>query len=282
MDTLDTQIAEATAQVATEQKASEEEAKTQISQTQEQVTEAPKAEQAEDVSKLPDDALTADQLAKREKNRQSHQNSKLAAMRREIRELKAQQSKPAQSVETPKAETVNTKPNIKDFNNWEDYNEALIADAINKLSAKDNKATQTTDKESTVTQDLVTRELEIRHQVEDFKKTAPDYAELYKANAGFFNKLPTDIATALAEADNPPLALYALMKEDALYDLDDLSPTKLAAELARAEIRGQSYLKAPKTVTETPAPLAAAKGNSTGGKPLEKQSYKELMKSLGL
>lgn len=223
----------------------------------------------EDISKKPDEALTPDQLEKRDKNRRSHQNSKEASMRRELKELRElvkaipQTSEPA------------GKPALDNFDTLEGYNEALI-------DWKTDQKFKTLNTQTQQTQAKAERASEIANQEAEFAKSTPEYAELVNENQGFFKGLTRELANGLSGTENPHLALFALMKEGRVDDLHDLTPTKLAAELARAEIRGQGYIAKPKIATSAPSPVSAAKGNAIGVKSINSMNFQELKKELGL
>lgn len=259
---------------ATEQEASQTEATTEEAAT-ESAPEVESKQEVEDIGSKPDSELTPEQLAKREWNRKSHMNSKLARQARELRELrelKAKLEQPQAKPQEPKA------PNMDDFNTLEEYMDARDAYRDSKnLSAQDKKEPQIDLDQARRAQEVIAREAE-------FKKAAPDYEKLIGENADFFAEAEYDpkLQTAIMEADNAPLALYALMKEGLIGELYDLTPTRLAAELAKAEIRGQSYLVQKKTITNAPEPIASAKGTGITTKSASSMSFEELKKDLGL
>ncbi len=266
---MDTEVAQATKEVAAEQKASKE-AETPTIETPQ---EKPAEEKSEDIGSKPDEELNEAQLAKREKNRQSHLNSKLAQMRRENRELKAR-------IETPKETVKSEAPKPEDFKTWGEYTKAETGYLLDQKLAERDKKTEESSKTQAIDAYKQTRVTEVAQRTQEFIKQVPEYTELYNENQDFLSNLPPAIEEALTEADDATLAVYALMKEGKLEELENMSPYKIAMEIAKAEIRGKSYLT-PKKVTNTPAPITAAKGNSSGGKPLHLQSPDELMKHFG-
>ncbi len=275
---IDTVLGTATPEVAESQKASTE----AVSETPEvenkSEVETP-AKVEEDISKKLDSELTPEQLAKREKNRQSHLNSKLAEMRRANRELQAKLSQTQQPKVSEQVD--NGKPRIEDFadKTWEEYNEALTDWKLDQKFSATNKQTEETQKSQQINQAKAQRVYEVAQAEAEFAKSNPEYAQLVNENAAFFSGLTPELADGLAEAENPTVAIYALMKEGGLDNLFDLTPTKLAAELAKAEIRGESYLKQAKPTTNAPAPISAARGNAVG-KSLEKLDGASLLKSI--
>jgi len=268
---IDAIIAEATIDVAQEQAAPEiaaEEPSEVV--TDEAEVETPEAESQQeekaDLRNTPDSELTPDQLAKRELNRRSHTNSKLARLARENRELKARIEAAQQPPQSP------PKPNMDNFADLDEYYDARDEwkDA-QKLSAQNKTEPQITPDQAQGFDRAADAEIA-------FEKAVPEYTKLVDENLDFFAEYRKDpkLQTAIFEAENAPLALYALMKEGLIGELYDLTPTKLAAELAKAEIRGQSYLVPKKTVTKAPAPIESVKGTGSGSKSIERMSATEL------
>lgn len=173
-------------------------------------------------------------------------------------------------------------PKLEGYKTWDEYTRALVKYEAKQEAAANNKQIQLT--QNTQTQDVAKAERasEIATRTNEFIKQTPEYANLVKDNIDFFQNLSGELEAGLAQAENPTLALYAIMKEGNLDDLYDLSPMKLTAVLAKAEVRGESYLKQPKPTTNAPAPISAAKGNIGGSKPLTAMSFLELKKELNL
>jgi hypothetical protein len=264
---IDAIIAEATIEVAPEQSAPEQAAddNNEVVTEEAPAVESKQEEKPEpDLRNMPDSELTPEQLAKRELNRKSHTNSKLARLARENRELKARLEAPKQSQE-PQA------PNMDNFDTLEEFMDARDAYRETKLSAQNKPEPQITPVQA---QEFV----RAAESEAAFEKAVPEYTKLVAENTEFFKEYLADpkLQTAIFEADNAPLALYALMKEGLIGELYDLTPTKLAAELAKAEIRGQSYLVPKKTVTNAPAPIESVKGTGSGSKSIERMTPTEL------
>ncbi len=292
---IDAEIAKATATVATEAKASPEikpetEAKTEESPAQE--TESTEAVETPELQKKADSELTEDQLKKREANRQSHLNSKLAKMRRENRELREAitRNQPQQAT-APTAKTPEVtdgkpiRPKAEDYQTWGEYEDVLdkyhesLADwkTEQKFAERDKKNTATA-KEELFNAKKVERINAIVGESLEFTKQNPEFKNLIQEHSDFFNggEFPEIIESALFEAEQPVLALYALMKEGRLESLEDMSPYKISMEIGKAEIRGESYLNQNKA-TSAPTPMTPAKGTATTGRSLEKMSVEELL-----
>lgn len=272
---IDAIIAEATPEVANEQTAPVNEASEPETTTEEtpEVDSQQEEKESEDIGSKPDSELTPEQLAKREWNRKSHMNSKLARQARELRELrelKARLEQPQAKPQEPQA------PNMDDFNTLEEYMDARDAYRDSqKLSAQNKNEPQ-------IAPELAQGLSQAAAKEAEFAKNTPDYEKLISENAEFFDEVGRDtkLQTAIVEADNAPLALYALMKEGLIGELYDLTPTRLAAELAKAEIRGQSYLVQKRTATNAPAPISSAKGKGITPSSIDKLDGASLLKSI--
>lgn len=270
-------IAEAT-KVAEQAPASPQEAETKAPQ------EVVKEESVEDIGKKPDSELTPEQLEKRKVNRQSHLDSKLARMRRENREYLTTVQKLSEEIQRLKSSPQSSADKAPDPKDFEDYGEYLKADARyavreelkKELSDRENKS-----KESAKTQAFDAHKEErlkdIAQMSQDFAKATPEFQALVQEHQEYFQgSLPEVVEAALLEAENPVLAIYALMKEGKLEALEDMSPYKISMEIGKAELRALNYLNQNKA-TNAPTPIKAAKGTGKIGKSLEDMSVPELM-----
>jgi len=271
-------IAEATAQPqADNAKPAEQEAADSIEpQATEEAPPEETSQETDDVSKKPDSELTPEQLEKREANRQSHLNRKLAKqrLRNENAELKARLEKLEQAQTTPKAEQPNSPPKLE---NYEDLDSWVLATA-KFLKEQDTKTEPQVQQQNPADSHKQMRTVEISQQAKKFAGEVPEYAALVKENNDYLNMMPESVQEAFYEADNAPLALYALMKEGRLEDLEDLSPSRIAMEVGKAEERGKAYLSSVKKATSAPPPLESLKGTGRATKDLDSMSVAELMK----
>ncbi len=247
---------------------------------------APKVEvvkEEEDIGKKPDSELTPEQLAKREANRQSHTNSKLAEMRRANRELQArvaqyEQPKPPQ--ETPKAEVKPTgEPKLDDFETWEDYNKALVRYEAKQIAEAQNKQTQETQKQQEYSKWADERGQAVDNRIIELASTIPDFEQTLEEIEDSIPTLSPEFARIALEADDINLAAYTLHREGKLQDVLKMPPSIAAKEIAKAEIRGEQYLKQ-KPTTGAPAPLTPARGNVVGSTSIEKMDGVQLLRSL--
>lgn len=272
---MDIQAVIAEAQASAETAKAETPAETTAPQSEVETAEqSPKeaTEAKEDVGSKPDSELTPEQLAKRERNRQSHLRSESARLRRENRELRklAEQFNQQTSTSQPQEGGAPVPPSEDNFNTWEEFRAAErkfyedLADwkIERKLSDRDKKTAEDTSAKA-VDAHKEARVGEIRQKTQEFIKEVPEYSELINEYADFFEQIPEHVEAALLEAENTPLAVYTLMKEGLIDQLDGLSPYQIAMAIGKAEIRGEKYLNR-NTATNAPAPVAAAKGT---GKP---------------
>lgn len=246
-----------------------------------EVAETPQdAPEAEESAVKPDSELTPEQLEKREANRVAHKNSREAKVRRENRELKQQLEQLQKPAQPPQQQTDDgrpKKPNIADFEDWQLYEKAEgdYTDKLTdwKISQRDTQ-TQSSAKE---TQHVSQAAVKIESQAKDLISKTPDYKALHSKNESYLDDLPKPIMAELFKADNAPLALYALMREGRLEEIEDVSPERLGAFLAKAEMRGESYLSQPKKATTTSAPLESLKGTGRASKDESEMSVEDIM-----
>jgi hypothetical protein len=274
-------IAEATAEApkapenAPEQKApaTPQVPPTETPQDSEEKSERPK--EAEDISKKPDSELTPEQLAKREENRKSHARRSQARqqLREENARIKAEIAELKQRLQ-PTQPKENAAPKLEDFDSLDDW---VLATAKH-LKQAESKVTEEQNKSSNANAKIEHQRNETLQKIQKFASDVPDYATLVNENDKVLSSFPLQIETAFLEADNAPLALYALMKEDALEDLYDYPPERLAYIIGKAEERGKSYLSPVKKATSAPPPIESLKGTGRSGKSLDDMSVEELMK----
>ena len=255
------------------------EQETQATSQEAQVTEAnvEDTQETDDISKKPDSELTPEQLAKREANRQSHLNRKLAKqrLREENRELKTRLEKLEQQFNQPKQEVKKDgRPDIAMFEDHMDYLEALADWKLEqKLTAlRDTAAPKQADSGK------VQRLQEMAQLEAEFAKSVPDYNRVvYQENAQIMNNMPKHVAEALLDAEDASLALYTLAKEGRLEDLEDLDGKALDKAIAKAEERGKAFLSSAKKTSSAPPPIESLKGTGRATKDLSSMSVEELM-----
>lgn len=237
------------------------------------------SQETDDIAKKPDSELTPEQLAKREANRQSHLNRKLAKqrLRNENAELKAKIAELEQSVQR---KPVKSGEIPADYPKEEEHETLLdYLKAVAKYEAKQElKTTAQKQPESQLDPVKVQNIQNVSQQADRLAKDVPEYKVLYAQHQEILAMMPESVMDAFLEAENAPLALYALMKEGRLEDLEDLPASRVAMEIGRAEERGKSYLGTVKKATSAPPPIESLKGTGRASKSLDELSVEELMK----
>lgn len=245
--------------------------------------EATEPAPAEVKAPKPDAELTPEQQAKREANRRSHQNSREAKLKREVRELRElvlkAVSQPQQT--TPQAPQ---PPDESQFTDWDElraaerkyYADLARHEARQELSEREAKNTEQTQAQAQQAQ-IAARVAEIGKKTQEFGKEHPEYFQLVDEHSDFFDNMPPHVEQALLETENTQLAVLTLMKEGNLEALESMTPAQVIREIAKAEIRGEQYLNQKKT-TNAPAPVQSARGTGNPGKALHEQSVEELLK----
>lgn len=280
---IDAIIAEASTEANVQPAASTEAETPQTPQPEKEVKE-------EDVSQKPDSELTSEQLAKRERNRESKLNSKLAEMRRANRDLQARLAQTQTPPAPVKSDTwdFSKEPDLNDpyykDKTWAQYTRDLVKFQSENTLAENNKKTEATQQQQAYKTWVDTQANKVDARLPELSAQIPDIEDVL-ADAdmdSIVHSLTPEQARVALEAEDINLAVYTLQKEGKLEEVAKLPPNQLAAAIAKAEMRGQQYLNQTKqTITNAPTPIKAAKGNSTGGKSLEKQSVDELMNSYG-
>lgn len=269
---IDAIIAEASTE-ATPAKAETPEVEAKNEEKPAEVKPEAKPEPEEDVSSKPDSELTPEQLAKREANRQSHRNSREAKLRRELRELREFKAN-LETKQTQPAPAKDDAPKEEDFDSFLDFVKATA-----KYEAKQElaQAKPPEPQQPQVDPKRVERIQQIAQQEQDFAKRTPEYTQLYEQHGAFMENMPQHVAEAFLEADDAITAIYALMKEGKLYDLEDMSPSRMAMEIGKAEERGKSYINTVIRTTNAPPPITPLKGTAKGGKTPDQMSADEIV-----
>lgn len=244
-----------------------EETKVEETTAEETVVENEEVEQkAEEPAKPETDAEKAKLL-----NKLSRENRKIGKLTAEKYQLK-------QELEALKAQKVTIKegePQESDFEG-KPYGEYLKA--VAKWEAKqlfnENQLKQVEEKTKESNDDWKQERLELaRENGEMARKAFPDFDKITNE---VYDILDPKLHDVFLEADNGAFALYTLVKEGKIEELNELSPTKAAMMISRYEDKGLALSKKP--TTKAPAPLSPSKGNTIGNKSLENKSTAELLK----
>lgn len=109
----------------------------------------------------------------------------------------------------------------------------------------------------------------------DFHKVIEQASTMRRQDGSSYLPLSDEARSAFEESDNPALALYAIIKDGALAELNGLSLAKAAMMVRDYEVKGEALTKV-KKVSTAPEPIGAAKGTGSGGKSLDRMSYEDL------
>lgn len=193
--------------------------------------------------------------------------AQLAAERAELAKYREQQPK------TP----VDNSPKEDAFDNYGEYLKAVARYEAKQELSESTKKQEETQAQARDEAWTLERSQYATERATKAIETIPEYKNLLMEHADVLQSLPPHLEKAFLEADAPELAFYALAKEGRLEALLDMSPSRAAMEIGRAEIRGEALSKA-KPVTRTPAPIEGIKGVGGAGKSLETMNSTELLK----
>lgn len=196
------------------------------------------------------------------------QNRRFAEMQRQIEEL------------TQKSQPKAKEPNEADFDNYGDYLKALATfKPVDQTTEKvDPEKIQQEAFQKAQKQIYYNQRLEaVTQQAQKAMQEVPGLSQIIDEYSDVLDSFPPEIEMAFLEADNAPMAFYALAQDGKLEQLAQMTPTQAAMEIARAQIRGEQMAKASK-VSKAPQPIQGVKPGGAGGKSLSDMSADELMK----
>jgi len=208
-------------------------------------------------------------------------NKKINKLRAEVAELRAMQSQPAQVEQVTNSNLPDglSEPQEDDFDDYADYLEAKGEYKAERKYA--DKAAKADDQQAFESQQQWVQERAkyVDDRAAKAAEAIPELDGLYRENQDIIEGWNDAAKMAFLEADKPELAFYALVTEGKLEGLDGLSPTRIAREIALAEIRGEKLTKQ-RPVSNAPAPIKKARGSGTRSKTLDDMSPSELLKHL--
>jgi hypothetical protein len=171
------------------------------------------------------------------------------------------------------------EPQEDDFEDYAEYLKAVGKFEVEReYATKEAQAQQQREVESQQ-QWVRQRAEQIDARAAEVVKTIPELEGLYRENQDIIEGYSNTTKMAFLEADAPEMAFYALAQEGRLEELDGMTPTKIAREIALAEIRGQKLSKS-RPQSKAPAPIKKAKGTGTRRKTLDDMSPSELLNHL--
>ena len=124
--------------------------------------------------------------------------------------------------------------------------------------------------------DFDSKEDEYLGKFPDFEKLSNQFTQEVAEN------LSVDVRKAILESEDGPLALYTLMKEGRIDELEDMDGRQALRFLAKAEMRGQKYIENSRKVSAAPKPIQAVKGTGTYKKDVFEMTPDEIRKKYNL
>lgn len=171
------------------------------------------------------------------------------------------------------------EPKEDDFENYADYLKALGAYEVRQEYAQREQQSQFERELQSQTNWVNDNVKRVDARVAQAVETIPDLNGLYLENQDVIEGYSDATKYAFLEAERPELAFYAFAKEGRLEELDSYSPTRLAREIALAEIRGEKLSKN-RPISKAPAPIKPLKTGGTRAKSLSDMSPTELLEYL--
>ena len=208
-------------------------------------------------------------------------NKKINKLRAENAELKQslasynQQAEQKQVVTKPIPDGLEM-PQEDDFEDYAEYLKAVGKFEVRQEYAQ-KEAQSAFEREMASQQQWVQqRAAQVDVRAAEAAKNIPELEGLYRENQDIIEGYSNAVKMAFLEADAPEMAFYALAQEGRLEELDGMSPTRVAREIALAEIRGEKLSKT-RPQSKAPAPIKPAKATGTRRKNLDDMEPSELI-----
>jgi hypothetical protein len=167
-------------------------------------------------------------------------------------------------------------PQEDDFEDYAEYLKAVGKFEVRQEYAQ-KEAQSTFEREMASQQQWVQqRAAQVDVRAAEAAKNIPELEGLYRENQDIIEGYSNAVKMAFLEADAPEMAFYALAQEGRLEELDGMSPTRVAREIALAEIRGEKLSKT-RPQSKAPAPIKPAKATGTRRKNLDDMEPSELI-----
>lgn len=239
---------------------------------------------AEEVAQNKDDSedeLGDEPFPKKATRALERRNKKINKLRARVAELEAAQAQPSQGEQVNHMQPPEglKEPQEDDFEDYAEYLEAKgeykaeLKYAEKMAQAEQNQVVQNQQ------QWVQERAKYVDERAAQAVESIPELQGLYQENQDIIEGYGDFTKMAFLEAEKPELAFYALAKEGRLEELDGLSPSRIAREIALAEIRGEKLAKSP-PVSKAPAPIKKPQGGGTRSKTLDDMSPTELLNHL--
>lgn len=235
-------------------------------QAHEQPEQKPETEEAPFPKKAINALSRRDKMIGRLRAENQRYNQEMAEIRKQLEELR----NPAPQ-----------KPDPDKFETYAEYLEALASHREQPKQGGQQDQPMTREQAIKAARRDLMREQSFQslsQKSAELAKKVPDYAETAEMYGDVMDSLPGEAQEAFAMAENGALAFYTLAKEGTLEGLADLSPMQMAMAIARAETRGQKYLKP--TPSAAPPPVRGVRGASSAASD-DSLSGTELLKKYG-
>ncbi|MCE6238342.1 hypothetical protein [Acinetobacter pittii] len=201
---------------------------------------------------------------------------------RKLKEYEAQK-------EAPKGEAKPTKPQIEDFETYEEYlkehdayeeklDEWRISEAERRILEKQSKAQS----EKSQTE----KQVELEGAIAAFAEQAPDFDDVVQKGIARQLPMPISLDELAAEFDYDAATqtrlLYELAKDEELHQLVSDSSKLKAARVLSERVDSWGSKANPPPVSKAPPPIKPVQANASVKRDAEKLSDNEFLKSRGL
>ena len=208
--------------------------------------------------------------------RYSRRIGQLSAENDELkRQLAAQQTQtPQSSAQPPNGEQKASKPKAEDFENYSEYEAALVEHGARNVLTEFEQRAEERDRTRDAEQRRKDAAAGYQAKAEKIRETIPDYDEVIETADVQVNQ---DVGALIVQSERgPELAYHLANNPDLAFDLNQMSPTEAAFQLGKIE---SGLPKAqPKTATKAPPPPEPVKGGAQPRKEPGDMSYAEYKK----
>lgn len=244
-----------------------------VAETEVTDTQAPEGEVEETKEKTGNPKID-DPWPKSARNALTRRDRQIGQLRAELNELRKSQQAAQPKPEAPK------EPKEGDFDNYGDYLKALAQHRPQQQEQPDIAKLQEQARQEAMQQHHYdTRVEQVSQQALKAVQEVPELQTMLQEFSDVLDTFPPAIEMAFLEADNAPMAFYALAKEGRLEQLAHMNPYQAAMVIAQAQVRGEQMAKASK-VSKAPQPIRGARGSAPGSRSVENMSADDLLKSI--
>jgi hypothetical protein len=172
------------------------------------------------------------------------------------------------------------EPKDTDYDNYGDYLKALAKFKPQEDARVDPKQIHEQAKTQAMQEFYYNSRVEaVAQQAQKAVQDVPELSHMLEEYSDVLDTYPQHVEMAFLEAENAPLAFYALAKEGKLESLAHMNAVQAAMTVAQAQLRGEQMVKASK-VSKAPAPIQGARGSSASTKDALSMAPDELLKSI--